>query len=681
MNPISLINTKIDYKSAPVSSVCLPSAVSSFDDLVNMSVHAQRLRMFPSEAGIVHFRNFSTLHPGHSDINNAIYEVLSPEQRLVFLRIHQSIEEGEYDGGQPAILVLDCPPGAGKTFTLSAFAITYKDIIAASVYKTELASIMSRIRTISASISVKKLTMRMFRVSFFQAFNKYTPDTEEVDILIRLLLLVRQSCFVKLPAFKTLIIDEFTVIGPELLIAIYLVGRYYGINVVFSGDSQQQTAIEKSPMHMCFGRSVSNSYLLRHLAPISLHLRKVMRCSDVDYNQILDDYRQMIKKYGYGDTRLGFSMEYELFKNLRRNYHMPPNIDACYLAAWHQSLRRRTIDLVQHLTVTETTFFVSKYYGKYTDKSNITRLVPIPNESPKFFMGLVLIPGDFYIYTGSDCISLGRVQLISVLVNDKGDPESVTIRHPSHPGKTFMLGKVTLKQTSILKTLEDAIRLESVFIDNGCDGIVQFPLLTTRVSTFHNAQGLTIVGDVELNFDNAQCESIYVGLSRITSGKHLQKIHSSRTYSLEITHLFEKLCGDTEFFYTASEKEIRGILNTAKSAAYTDDQTVEAVKALNFKEISNPHIFERSKLKPLKIRRSELTQYTANLSTYAETPLERISIFLANSNIRNLVDAAIPLGGYVDMQSVFETGTMHKFVANRSKFKADYDAFFSSRQS
>jgi hypothetical protein len=170
-----------------------------------------------------------------------------------------------------------------------------------TVYKTELMKNMGKLKNIN-SYTATKFTMHLFNVSYLQKFNAYSKDTpfEEFDVLLRIIFIVKGYNGKRLPKFQLLIVDEYTVLTPEVLVAICLFCRLYKKHLVLVGDRCQQNAINRSPQH----GSISNYFFLVELCDRAIVLNKPVRCVDSQYNEKLSEYRDLLIKYGRGDTPL-----------------------------------------------------------------------------------------------------------------------------------------------------------------------------------------------------------------------------------------------------------------------------------------------------------------------------------------------------------------------------------------
>ena len=93
--------------------------------------------------------------------------------------------------------------------------------------------------------------------------------------------------------------------------------------------------------------------------------------------------------------------------------------------------------------------------------------------------------------------------------------------------------------------------------------VTQFPLSPLYISTYHNAQGLTLNCNIELDLQYTTCESIYVGLSRIQTGAQLKRIHVSdqqlvdleQTATFNDEYIYSNRCTGRVFTETTDKLE------------------------------------------------------------------------------------------------------------------------------
>lgn len=280
-----------------------------------------------------------------------------------------------------------------------------------AVYKTELAQKMGLVSGNIYAQTVTKLTMTLFGVSYHQQFNVYGDTHFEMeDILIKCMYIARHAKGIKLPKFKILIVDEYTVLNPELVLCFCLFAMYRGIHVLFVGDRCQQNSIAQSKFHA----RVSNYYLLRELSTSPIfELIEHMRCKDIQFNTKLTSYRNLIRE-GTGHTPLNPYILFHLYQLFKFNFYCKVDIGASYLAAYHRQLKARVDEIIKTVNAPNV---ISPYFINGQ---------PIVSKSDKFSNVLLLIIGADYIYVrrNDKTIPYGRVKLVKILTDG-----SISIYH------------------------------------------------------------------------------------------------------------------------------------------------------------------------------------------------------------------------------------------------------------
>jgi hypothetical protein len=453
----------------------------------------------------------SKLHP-NAAVVNSFYESLSNGQKKIFELFHRQVS---LDRG--TIQVLDSEPGTGKTFFIGATSNTLATMPTYCVYKTELKQKMKNL--IFNSETVASLTMRLFNVPYRTTFHMYQNVPSVYYILLKLATIVKKSR--KSDNSEVIIIDEYTILNPEQVVALCLYGIYHKKHLFFVGDRCQQNSIEASSQHS----RMSNYFLLEILCDESMILDRPMRCQDETYNQKLKDFRQLLLR-STGNTTLTFHYLYKLYELFKSKFYTEVDFRSTYFAAWHSDLTLRTNALRAFLIKTNV-----KYKAERWSESNI-----VLNDR-KFAKELLLIPGYTYIYIKKVGGQMPYGQAILKSFTD----DSVTMKLNE---REYVIKKEQILQDQIL---------ESFYLNfNQPEGLFQYALWPVYVSTYHNAQGLTISNDIELNLHRATCESVYVGLSRIRRGEQLIKIHveNGLLQSLEYTEQ-----QNDEYYYKVAREQ------------------------------------------------------------------------------------------------------------------------------
>jgi len=329
-------------------------------------------------------------------------------------------------------------------------------------------------------------------------------------------------------------------------------------HLVFVGDRCQQNAIQRSQHH-----ARSNYYFLSALAQQQISLNEIIRCADDEHNQKVCEFRDLMPVVGGNAGEcpgFTFNMKYSVYENFHSYFGVAValNENITYLASHHEQLCLYTQLLEKRLS-TCTGYMASPYM-----LSNGT----IAAKSRKFYNKLLLKEGAEYIYIKRNCrhLPMGRV----LLTNINKQTGVLTVMRDN---KFVKLVVQPISRANILDAMYDAL------MKNAPDGqrLVQYPLSPLYISTYHNAQGLTLTQDIVLNLTKASCESAYVGLSRI--------VRASQLLSIEL--------------------DARSMQNLAYTRAKNDDYYYGMCGAVgsDVVEVNSVPVFESNKTKNLKILR------------------------------------------------------------------------------
>lgn len=520
--------------------------IKSFEDLVNLSF---KFHEYTTPEKLL-CTNYNSLD-NNSRIINVLYSQLNTIQKKCFEEMHSDLSNRTH-----SITLLDSRPGTGKSHLMASLGLSSKLNILFVVYKQELVDYMQQLPYWDC-YTAAKFKIRLFQLnSFRNNFSRYEHTNVTIsDILIRIFILTKMMDIKFLLNYDVFIIDEYTVLNPEMVLAFCLMAIIYKKHIIFCGDRCQQNSIDKSKQ----SSGLSNYHMIYHIATRSIKLENIIRCLDDTYNQKLETFRNIIETSKTGSTPLNFSHMFTLYLLFKEHFYQKPVFDkGCYFAIHHKML----------------TEYIKKFKN-YLIHNNIkfgeSKITNVPDYDDKFYYTLLLVPGMTYIYNKKKDrnVPLGEYQLINF------DDNTLEIRD-TKTSKIFKINKVKLACENILDSLYERLNKQYT------GPFYQFPLTPLYTSTYHNAQGLTINTHIDINLSKSTCESVYVGLSRIKNEKQLNKIECEYLRSLEFTHQ-----QNDEYYYIINEnscenfKEIRSIKRRPK--------TNYKIKKIRYDTVSNCH--------------------------------------------------------------------------------------------
>lgn len=513
---------------------------------------------------------------------NILYNQLNDLQKISFEQLHNGCN-------QPyCIALLDSRPGTGKSHTMASFALSCNKSILFIVYKQELVNNMKAIPywDCYTAATFKK---RIFKLnSYKNYFSSFKSNTTVYDVIARIFSMTRSMDEELINKYDVFIIDEYTVLNPEILFAYCFMAIVYNKTVIFSGDRCQQNSIERSSQ--CKG--LSNYFFINKLATVKVNLTRSMRCEDTEYNQKLEHFRQITEAVGSGNTRINYYYGYVLYTLFTEIFYKVPKYEnACYFAIHHKMLTNHTIKMISQLK--------GDYRLAEIKSANDT----IPHHDTKFFYSLVLIIGKTYMVAYKNHKHLSHGQLVT-LIDYKDDYITV-----SDKNKKYVLKRVAMKAGNVLDTLYEHLnaKFKGPFF--------QYPIKNCFTSTYHNGQGLTLKDiTIDLNISQATCESVYVGLSRIQKSSQLNSIRydDEKLLSYEYT----SKCDDSYYYKIINASEERFV--EMKDAKKFENSKVNC-KIL--REALEPVPIEHSStlIDAAELISKDIEMYRKKFSTFTET--------------------------------------------------------------
>lgn len=300
---------------------------------------------------------------GHLYKHHLVYSCLNAGQQAVYDRLIAASRSG-------ATLCLDANPGTGKTFLVSAIAqVLYpQSPCLYIVYTKNLSLDLSEIRCLTTQTCCKFL-MRSLNCSFSTACNLWNlrssgamfSDDIDTDAFLRNIHLMWRSiqkiyAYLIQSNYRFVIVDEYTVLSPWLIVTMVLVSKMYNVPVLFIGDQFQQNSMNKTAFHQynnykllyslletSVGGAVledgSRSQLLENILTLTQGMRQNL---DQDFQAKIHSITKLLQVHSRGtDLRLSFNFKYHIYTLFRRNFSMPENYKALYMAQYHRTIKER----------------------------------------------------------------------------------------------------------------------------------------------------------------------------------------------------------------------------------------------------------------------------------------------------------------------------------------------------
>ncbi|AJD20165.1 helicase 2 [Tipula oleracea nudivirus] len=538
----------------------------------------------------LNFQPYRSLDVTRKKICNKIYSILDGEQKNKFLLLHRIISDSYYhedensnqskkrkmfavdynakslmNVNKPVLISIDAKAGVGKSFFEVAFITTYHRPVNIYIFSHVLIAPLKRHPNIkSATIASFKMQIQLHFKSSFRYNNPYVTP---FDGLIRILAFIGSIKTDKIYS-DLMIIDEYTVLEPEMLLIFYFYSLKYNKNLIFSGDSKQLNSIQTSQFH-----TQSNLKILNILATESITLEVVKRSTDVSFNKLVDKLRLLTVG---GNTSLTYNIEHDIFIDHEYKFYSQSDYTSTLLASRHSTLTKRIKEYIEYMDANQIKYYISPYFVNVKDDRNSKiKSFKVESSDDKFCPWLLLVENDLYEYikkTDKDIIEKIIVRLDAIAFMYIGDCPIASKLYATnvHTGEKYEILREELLESYFI-TNEYLIWLNNNALKNSeytkrTYPVFQFPLKSTKISTYHSIQGSTISQNkIEINMDHANMESIYVGFSRVSDYSLINKLYTKQLYSHMLTKILNYF-DDDQYYYkignTYTDKEFIGKLST-----------------------------------------------------------------------------------------------------------------------
>lgn len=464
--------------------------------------------------------------------NLIIYNHLNVQQRNFIDKVHLQLIESLDEWTREEItdnkvILLDAPPGTGKSISILSLAATLKKRIYYLVYTKHLVN-LARSYNIN-SITCCNFLMINFNMNYFEAkqlFYKTFTLNEWLQFLLKLI--KTRLVMFEMSFYDFIILDEYTVVSPLYIILLYLIAIKCNVNLIFVGDRNQQNSISKNIFHY------KNNYsLVNRIADENIKFDQQIRIVDQEYNQKIQILKQTIEN-AQDNISMNFYYLYELYKLFPEKFHLEEDTSNVYFSQFHRNIKSRILRacVLNRDKLIQVPFFV------HNKIKNTYEKIQLPH-SKKFLSFLPLIQNYYYLYTDNNNTKY-EVQFLNYI------PQNKTVRvRMLHDNSIIFLSIDKIED----KTPRSYTSEERAYItQNKKTVIYQFPIKLLCL-TYHAVQGQTInQHKIELDTEANTYNAIYVGLTRIREGNQLQKLHTSTTKlnSLVVTHKMN----DEYLYYT-----------------------------------------------------------------------------------------------------------------------------------
>jgi hypothetical protein len=456
-----------------------------------------------------------------------LLSTLNDDQRSIINNI--ICKSDTNDGSQFSITLMDARPGCGKTHTVACLGIVRK--LTYIVYNRALSFNMGDIGSIQA-MTCAKFMMRVLKIPYFEYLHMWhRKDRSLQEIENYLLSCIKEAT--RINSSDILVIDEYNVLSPWVIVFIILYAKKFDCTLLFTGDKNQQDTIDRTPFH-----SYSNYELIRSVTNYKVSLHQEMRFDDLKYLKFITKLKDLIEDHNVicpKDVPMNYKHKYFIYEQMRDKFYSNINKNNLYMAQFHRQIKKHTDELDKKNTNKRMTAYIRNIHGED---------LKFLGSDQKFKNYIIIVESEEYFYFNN------QSRCIPVVV-ESFDEKKQSVLVTDEDGKKFTIKRVSVNEAFINELQLKNIRSQldnmgnkiSAQIPNsptpnlyGRAKLFQFPL-TRRTMTYHRVQGMTIGNvNVDINIDSKTLNAVYVGFSRVKRESQIGYIESEFTQSLEYTY-------------------------------------------------------------------------------------------------------------------------------------------------
>lgn len=512
-----------------------------------------------------------------------ILSVLNEDQRSIVYKFFEIISctfNASSVLTYPTVILLDAPSGTGKSFLIDCMYLCMRYMSIVVVARNKV--LLNKIFTMEESAMMKSLTtckfmMKYFGLKYEEAIgffnNENFKSIDDIDNLLSSVLNKKISW-----DFNFLILDEYSMESPILLILLVLIAKRENVNVLIIGDIKQQNTLTPCDFHP------NTNYSLLNVLGDKLHrfkLNEQMRIKDKKLNTLINDLKLFIANDETGNVPNCFAVKYCIFLHLKYKFMTKSSkLKDIYLADTHRLLKARVQSIKNHVDN-----YVEEKFELDNRETKERSFLSLP-DNDKFMPHLLLVPGACYMHTKSQFVTLMHI-----------DKEKGTLKIKNNKtGTMSTISKIIWNKYYHECVDSNYSWLSSFNPDPSTFSILQYPLRPCTF-TYYFIQGLTFSeNNVCMNIDSATVNSLYVGFSRVNSLDQIVEVQSRDFLSL----LYTSYKNDDYFYKIINPKN--ELVDHLQKFYLNVDYKFDDSKVI-FKEIDSSIQFEKRNVNYMKMKK------------------------------------------------------------------------------
>lgn len=478
----------------------------------------------------------------------------------------------------PQVFLLDSPGGTGKSYLIDCLALCTRTLKICIIARN--ATLLSKISTIKEllfkSCTICSFLMSYFDLSYKEAITAFDGCDDVDSVIAKVKGMIEK---LKSLEFDLLIVDEYSLESPLLLLLLVVLAQQKRINLLMMGDVKQQNTLSPSKLHR------GNNYeLLLEIPSIKQYaMKQQMRIKDSALLQVIDKMRTYIEqeKDVNGNTLNTFHLKYSVFTQLKSKFLVKSNLlKDVYLTDFHKDIKNRMIQM-KEVAEQKNVKFIEAPYMLMNKKDSTMKPLILPKDA-KFLPYLLLVEGCTYLHK-KQFVKITKIHDNYIACTSEASNTPMTIK------KIFWDSRNHECSTMQFEWMCD-------HFDHADYYLLQYPLRST-IFTYHFIQGLTLSSQTLcIDLDSKFANSLYVGFSRVINLNQISAIQST----LFLSFLYTEYKND-EYYYkisNANKKLLEHLCNYTKNKHYKFDDsfvTVQNVDRNTFERVKNK--------KPIRVER------------------------------------------------------------------------------
>ncbi|XP_075153274.1 uncharacterized protein LOC142226910 [Haematobia irritans] len=483
-----------------------------------------------------HKYDTSELNNDQLYVYNHLIAELTPIKRSVVAKAGPSATK---------VILLDAPPGTGKSFLITTLLRNMK-------YKHRLIVYRNSLVDEYMHHEVKSQTIYRFLKDSYKFYGVWGCNALFNDggsLETSMLKAYRNIMEMKIKS-DVLLLDEYTVISPWLLLCLVHAAKRLGKHLIIAGDGDQMSSMQPSQYHQESNRSLAIA-----LSDASFSLQEQMRIKTKKFNQILAEMK--MKLYQNMKTDMNIDYMYFVYERFKNKFFVNNSNSSLYVTGHRENLKKIQEEIVEQWKKEKSQIHYEYFQFSRSDEDSFDDYreyecsyddhwenedsaeecsdyeysyrgfedtIDFKGHHSDYPTNLPLVVGKTYLYENCYLVKLKAIKRKSlIVVNCNGK------------GETLQVHWRKLEDCGFNRDFVGWLKAESRAANSS--SVTCYPL-RVPLATYHSIQGRTINHSrIVFDMDDINANVFYMGLSRLPSAKLLAGIRTKMLTSLVYSEL------------------------------------------------------------------------------------------------------------------------------------------------